>query len=113
MSKPVFTPGPWTHQRSPSDTCDYEVCAEELLVAGEYGIEDEANARLIAAAPEQNAALIEARDALDACEDYFDKRQDADCRQDGFVPNEEMRLLVMIGRALTFVEAALAKAEGR
>jgi hypothetical protein len=51
MSETKHTPGPWTYQRSPSDTCDFEVCSSELLIAGEYGIEDEANARLIAASP--------------------------------------------------------------
>jgi hypothetical protein len=113
MSETKHTPGPWAYQRSPSDTCDFEVWSSELLIAGEYGIEDEANARLIAAAPTQNAALHEAREALDACEDYFDKRQDADCDQDGFIPNEEMRLLSLVSKALTVVDAAINAAEGR
>lgn len=52
----------------------------------------------------------EAADKIDAliatlqeCEEYFDNRADADCDQDGFIPNNEMRLL-------TEVRAALAKA---
>lgn len=44
--------------------------------------------------------------ALTECEDYFDQRADADCDQDGFIPNEEMKLLQV-------VREAIAKAEGR
>jgi hypothetical protein len=40
------------------------------------------------------------------CEDYFDRRSDADCDQDGFIPNDEMR-------HLTAIREAIAKAEGR
>ena len=32
-------------------------------------------------------------DILDRLEEYLEDRQDADCDQDGFIPNEEMRLL--------------------
>lgn len=56
------------------------------------------DARLISAAPD----LLE---ALSECEEYFDNRADADCDQDGFIPNKEMRLLDV-------VRAAIAKAEG-
>ncbi|MGO4316673.1 hypothetical protein [Agrobacterium sp. MCAB5] len=34
------------------------------------------------------------------CEDYFDGRADADCDQDGFIPNDEMRLLTAVREAL-------------
>lgn len=40
------------------------------------------------------------RDALDECEDYFDNRADADCDQDGYIPNEEMKLLTLVRGAL-------------
>jgi len=40
------------------------------------------------------------RAALDECEDYFDNRADADCDQDGFIPNEEMKLLHVVRTAL-------------
>lgn len=30
---------------------------------------------------------------LGDCYDYFDSRADADCDQDGFIPNEEMKML--------------------
>lgn len=42
--------------------------------------------------------------ALQECEEYFDKRADADHDQDGFIPNEEMRLLTMVKEALDRAE---------
>ncbi|MGN7750601.1 hypothetical protein [Sinorhizobium sp. 22678] len=38
--------------------------------------------------------------ALQECEDYFDNRADADCDQDGYIPNEEMKLLQVVREAL-------------
>ncbi len=38
--------------------------------------------------------------ALIECEDYFDQRADADCDQDGFIPNDEMRLLSVVRDAI-------------
>lgn len=46
------------------------------------------------------AALEECTDVLCECESYMDNRADADCDQDGFIPNEEMRLLNDVSRAL-------------
>ena len=46
------------------------------------------------------AAIAAMTEALIECEDYFDNRADADCDQDGFVPNREMRLLNTIRSAL-------------
>ncbi|MGC4393749.1 hypothetical protein [Agrobacterium sp. M50-1] len=43
------------------------------------------------------AALIA---VLVDCEDYFDGRADADCDQEGFIPNDEMRLLTIVREAL-------------
>lgn len=40
------------------------------------------------------------RDASFECEEYFDNRADADCDQDGFIPNEEMKLLQVVREAL-------------
>jgi imidazolonepropionase-like amidohydrolase len=56
------------------------------------------------AIPYEQVALDMAREALDACEDYFDSRQDADCDQDGFIPNEEMRLLHQVSKALNYID---------
>lgn len=39
-------------------------------------------------------------DVLRECEGYFDQRADADCDQDGFIPNEEMKLLAEVRDAL-------------
>ncbi|WP_421580867.1 hypothetical protein [Shinella sp. M31] len=39
-------------------------------------------------------------DVLEGCRDYFDNRSDADCDQDGFVPNKEMILLSNVQSAL-------------
>ena len=51
----------------------------------------------IAKLREENERL---REALDECEDYFDNRADADCDQDGFIPNKEMQLLTTVRAAL-------------
>lgn len=45
----------------------------------------EDNAHLIVVAPEMYCKIC---DLID----YFDQRQDADCDQDGYIPNEEMRI---------------------
>ncbi len=42
------------------------------------------------------------------CEDYFDNRADADCDQDGFIPNEEMRLLSSVREAIDRVRSLAA-----
>lgn len=34
--------------------------------------------------------IAEMAEVLEECEDYFDNRSDADCDQDGFIPNKEM-----------------------
>lgn len=38
--------------------------------------------------------------ALRSCLEYFDQRADADCDQDGYIPNEEMRLQIEVQQAL-------------
>lgn len=43
------------------------------------------------------------REALWECENYFDQKADADHDQDGPVPNEEMRMLVVVRNALLSV----------
>jgi hypothetical protein len=39
-------------------------------------------------------------DVLHECEAYFDNRADADCDQDGFIPNEEMKLMSEVREAI-------------
>jgi hypothetical protein len=49
--------------------------------------------------------LAEAREALDACEDYFDKRSDVSDGDYGMPePNEEMTMLSMVRNALAASE---------
>lgn len=55
-------------------------------------------------------AMVE---ALVECEDYFDGRADADCDQDGFVPNKEMRLLSTVRAALALSEPRQSPEVGR
>lgn len=45
-------------------------------------------------------SLSDIIEALEECEAYFDNRADADCDQDGFIPNEEMKLLSKVQSAL-------------
>lgn len=59
-----------------------------------------ANAAFIVKAVNAHDALLE---ALDACEDYFDSRADAEYFTDSAapVPNEEMKLLTLVREALS------------
>lgn len=50
------------------------------------------------------------REVLDECESYFERFADADCDQDGFVPNEEMTRLNSVRSALTLADFVLADA---
>jgi hypothetical protein len=38
--------------------------------------------------------------ALDECLEWFEDRQDADCDQDGYIPNAEMKMAAMIREIL-------------
>ena len=38
--------------------------------------------------------------ALQECAEYFEDRADADCDQDGFIPNKEMGMLQLVKEAL-------------
>lgn len=51
--------------------------------------------------PDPTADLIE---VLHECEAYFDNRADADCDQDGFIPNKEMTLLSRVRGAISSAE---------
>lgn len=61
---------------------------------------DEALAALKASEERETAAV----EALEQCEEYFDNRADADCDQDGFIPNKEMRLLSVVRAARSALE---------
>ncbi|CAH1649927.1 hypothetical protein BOSEA31B_10427 [Hyphomicrobiales bacterium] len=62
-------------------------------------------ADLIEAQAREGAGAVE---ALAECEDYFDNRADADCDQDGFIPNKEMLLLSVVRRARSALESGPA-----
>lgn len=48
----------WVYSLSISDTCDFEILdSDGETIAGEYGVREESNARLIAAAPDLLEAL--------------------------------------------------------
>lgn len=51
-----------------------------------------------------------ALDVLEQCEAYFDNRADADCDQDGLIPNKEMQLLSAVREAIAALEAAVGEA---
>lgn len=44
--------------------------------------------------------IKELESALNQCREYFEERADADCDQDGFIPNEEMRMVTEIDESL-------------
>lgn len=50
--------------------------------------------------------------ALVECEIYLETRADADCDQDGFIPNEEMRLLVEVKEVLSHHRRAESHSPG-
>lgn len=70
---------------------DLEFCRSRLRER-----QDVNQRRLVSFFKEKAAAL----EALQACEEYFDNRADADCDPDGFIPNEEMKLLSIVREAL-------------
>ena len=54
-----------------------------------------------AAQREAIAEVARLREALETAREYFDNHADADCDQDGFIPNAEMRIVAEIDSALT------------
>lgn len=73
MTQPVT----WSYQRSSEDACEFEVVNQDGdIVAGEWGIRNEDDARLISTAPELLKALKYARRWLrkeDHDTDYVDQ----------------------------------------
>jgi len=57
---------------------------------------DEARAE-IRTLQDENDKLI---NALQECLDWFEDRQDADCDETGFIPNEEMKMAAMLKEIL-------------
>lgn len=66
---------------------------------------EQAMLALMRANEEQRLRIVALLTALDEAEEYFYNRADADCDQDGFIPNKEMQML-------SVVRAAIAAAKG-
>jgi hypothetical protein len=112
MTPQKHTPGPWVANvvdcalaliPDANGNLYWEICPETFQYHALYlcvsGWMSEANARLLAAAPQLLETLHEA-------EEYFDDRADADHDGERHLPNKEMRLLSLI-------RDAIAKAEGK
>jgi hypothetical protein len=96
------TPGPWTnHGRIPQPGLPHSAVAAKTLIARVYSeafgdeAQEKANADLIAAAPDQNAALIALRAYLSKCP-----------------PHREDITGAEWGRMMDLSGAAIAKATG-
>ena len=101
----AHTPGPWTCRVLNSDDTVAVIRAGTLQIAAigyAPGFAEEANARLIAAAPDLLAAL---RQVLEVLEGRADVRDGEDGMQ---LPNEAMSILNECGDTM---RAAIAKAE--
>ncbi len=55
----------------------------------------------------RDAVIAELVSVLNECSDYFDDRSDADCDQDGYIPNDEMKLSQSVDDALTSAKALM------
>lgn len=78
----------------------YAGCSADAIASGSkaqvmYFIDD-AKADIATLADENERLRAE----LNECAEYFDRFSDADHDQDGFVPNEEMKMLSMIKLAM-------------
>ena len=102
MTDSKYTPGKWKFKTAANGDCGISAegtgvfieCFAEIRHAGENARSEAlANAKLVVAIPDLLSALLE-------CEAYFDNRADADCDQDGFIPNEEMKLLSEVREAI-------------
>lgn len=119
------TPGPWVAQKGagyyvtrPKSRCAHVVgvCNRTSLVDGDCEAEAEANARLIAAAPDLLEALKSALNALSACSNLraTDLAQEAfDAHVANGVERHRLEWFVDNSQEIASAEAAIAKAEGR
>lgn len=83
----------WDEENIALCSCDYKEIAQSIAASLNR---EESDALVI-------RSLIA---ALHECEDYFDNRADADCDQDGFIPNKEMTLLSEVREAIAKATAA-------
>jgi len=92
MSK--HTPGPWMVSSNGAAVVDTATHGQELIIVQERGVDSEANARLIAAAPELLEAAIRAEELLSSVTDIASE------------------LAPFQNTALRLLRAAIAKAGG-
>lgn len=101
-----LTPGPWSILYGADIVAGNKYIATISRLDGSEDLperwpspeEAKGNASLIVAAPDLLAVLKEV-------EAYLDDRADADCDQDGYIPNAEMRLLVEVTKAINKAES--------
>lgn len=99
MSEIAHSPLPWS--LSKSDDGIWHIRSGDDYVGSCMYADDMRHIVTAVNAYDKQRALIETLTAaLDECEDYFDNRADADCDQDGYVPNDEMRRLTTVRDAL-------------
>lgn len=104
MSKPAFTPGPWSWMRGLEPYSDQHTLSPGVLIAnGTDGTPDgdaidQANAHLIAAAPDMYEALLAAKVVIEMME-----------RPEGMGG----RVNAALDKRMAQIDAAITKAEGR
>ena len=100
--KAKHTPTPWASHESHIYGPDGAILAQVYNPGSkpdDYPLVE--NRDFIVRAVNAYDALVE---ALNEAREYFDGRADADCDQDGFIPNEEMKILAEIDAALKLAE---------
>ena len=80
---------------------ELEIAKVPIFVLRDYWIDGRITSETYTAETKRRGeAFSSLIDALHECEEYFDNRADADCDQDGYIPNAEMRLLQVVRDAL-------------
>jgi len=87
----------WNPEANSSDTVYRSLQAAKAAAQADY------EARILSAltpAPDLASENERLMAALLECDEYFDNRADADCDQDGYIPNDEMKMLTVVRAAL-------------
>lgn len=106
MSEPKHTPGPWRIRENPChslDRCDLSICGDIFELAeinGPQYAHQEANANLIAAAPELLAPAPDAADLLEHYADFIRTVKADDLERHPYLPEIE-RVAAELRAAIT------------